>query len=60
MFMKNELPRGCINVYEHNIQTSSSLKVHGQSKPNFIILKIIIGSDSFSNHRLIYLAPFGL
>ena len=30
------LPRGYIHVYDHNIQTSSSLKSHGQSKPNFM------------------------
>ena len=30
------LPRGCIHVYDHNIQTSSSLKPLGQSKPNFM------------------------
>ena len=43
MFMKNKnvlmglsspLPRGCTNVHDHNIQTSSSLKPLGQSKPN--------------------------
>ena len=27
------LPRGYIHVYDHNIQTSSSLKPLGQSKP---------------------------
>ena len=32
------LPRGYIHVhvYDHNIQTSSSLKPLGQSKPNFM------------------------
>ena len=30
------LPRGYIHVYDHNIQTSSPLKLLGQSKPNFI------------------------
>ena len=29
------LPRGYIHAYDHNIQTSSSLKPLGQSKPNF-------------------------
>ena len=29
-------PRGIIHVYYHNIQTSSSLKLLGQSKPNFM------------------------
>ena len=28
------LPRGYIQIYDHNIQTSSSLKQLGQSKPN--------------------------
>ena len=44
MFMKNiltpvgclSLPRGYIHVYDHNIQTSSSLKPLGQLKPNFM------------------------
>ena len=44
MFMKNILtPGGClpqargyIHVYDHNIQTSSSLKPFGQLKPNFM------------------------
>ena len=30
------LPRGYIHVYDHIIQTSSSLKLLGQSKPNFM------------------------
>ena len=30
------LPWGYIHVYDHNIQTSSSLKPLGQSKPNFM------------------------
>ena len=30
------LPRGYIHVYDQNIQTSSSLKPLGQSKPNFM------------------------
>ena len=30
------MPRGYIHVYDHNIQKSSSLKPHGQSKPNFM------------------------
>ena len=30
------LPRGYIHIYDHNIQTSSPLKLLGQSKPNFI------------------------
>ena len=30
------LPWGYIHVYDHNIQTSSSLKSLGQSKPNFM------------------------
>ena len=30
------LPRGYIHVYDHNIQTSSSLKPLGQSKPKFM------------------------
>ena len=30
------LPLGYIHVYDHNIQTSSSLKPLGQSKPNFL------------------------
>ena len=30
------LPRGYIHVDDHNIQTSSSLKPLGQSKPNFM------------------------
>ena len=29
-------PRGYIHVYFHNIQTSSAMKVFGQSKPNFM------------------------
>ena len=29
------LPQGYIHVYDHNIQTSSSLKPLGQLKPNF-------------------------
>ena len=29
-------PRGNIRVYHNNIQTSSPLKPHGQSKPNFM------------------------
>ena len=43
MFMKKIAPGGClplsrgyIHVYDHNIQTSSSLKPLGQSKPNFM------------------------
>ena len=43
MFMKKKslggclpLPRGYIHVYDHNIQTSSSLKSLGQSKPKFV------------------------
>ena len=34
------LPRGYIHVrvYDHNIQTSSSLKPLGQSKPNFMLI----------------------
>ena len=43
MFMKKmssggclPLPRGYIHVYDRNIQTSSSLKWLGQSKPNFM------------------------
>ena len=30
------LPRGYIHVYDHNIETSSSLKPLGQSKSNFL------------------------
>ena len=30
------LPWGYIHVYDHNIQTSSSLKRLGQSEPNFM------------------------
>ena len=30
------LPLGYIHVYDHNIQTSASLKSLGQSKPNFM------------------------
>ena len=30
------MPLGYIHVYDNNIQTSSSLKPHGQSKPNFM------------------------
>ena len=30
------MPRGYIHVYDHNVQTSSSLKPLGQSKPNFM------------------------
>ena len=30
------LPRGYIHVYDRNIQTSFSLKLLGQSKPNFM------------------------
>ena len=30
------LPRGYVHVDDHNIQTSSSLKPLGQSKPNFM------------------------
>ena len=30
------LPRGYIHVYNHYFQTSSSLKPHGQSMPNFM------------------------
>ena len=30
------LPRDYVHVYNHNIQTSSSLKRLGQSKPNFM------------------------
>ena len=30
------LPLGYIHVYDNNIQTSSSLKLLGQSKPNFM------------------------
>ena len=30
------LPQGYVHVYDHNIQTSSSLKPLGRSKPNFI------------------------
>ena len=30
------LPRGYIHVYDHNIQTSFSLKPLGQLKPNFM------------------------
>ena len=29
-------PLGYIHVYDHNIQTSPSLKPLGQSKPNFM------------------------
>ena len=29
-------PQGNLHVYLHNIQTSSSLKPLGQSKPNFM------------------------
>ena len=44
MFMKKKmssgvcllLPMGFIHVYDHNIQTSSSLKSLGQSKANFM------------------------
>ena len=44
MFMKKMLSSGgClflslgnIHVYDHNIQTPSSLKLLGQSKPNFV------------------------
>ena len=30
------LPQGYVHVYDHNIQTSSSLKPLGRSKPNFM------------------------
>ena len=30
------LPQGYIHVYDHNIQTSTSLKLLGQLKPNFM------------------------
>ena len=30
------LPRGYIDVFDHNIQTYSSLKLLGQLKPNFM------------------------
>ena len=43
MFMKKmssggclPLSRGYIHVHDHNIQTSSSLELLGQSKPNFM------------------------
>ena len=31
------LSRGYIHVYDHNIQTSTSLKPLGQLKPNFML-----------------------
>ena len=43
MFMKKMTPGGClplplgyIHEYDHNIQTSTSLKPLGQLKPNFM------------------------
>ena len=30
------LPRGYIHIYDYNIQTSTSLKSLGQSKPNLM------------------------
>ena len=37
------LPRDYIHVYDHNIQTSSSLKLLGQSKPTFMWSIVRIG-----------------
>ena len=45
MFMKKNVclcPEGYIHVYDHNIQTSSSLKPLGQSKSNFMWSVVIV------------------
>ena len=50
-------PLGNIHVYDHNIQTASSLKPLGQSKPNFMwsIIKRRkkVGESNLADKRLL-------
>ena len=47
------LPRGYINVHDHNIETSS-LKLLGQLKPNFMwsIISLGKGNETFAGCNL--------